>query len=112
MKLRIVVYFLFVVMIFSMCACTDRKPGTPASNPSMSSGIGSSPEAKNQTAKEIAESLMSHPVSELYQAIGEPLSSDYASSCTGPGQDGELNYDGFKVYTYREGNSEKIVAVY
>ena len=35
-------------------------------------------------------------------AIGEPDNSSYASSCLGPGEDGELYYDGFTVYTYRD----------
>jgi hypothetical protein len=44
-------------------------------------------------------------------AIGQPKSKDYASSCLGPGEDGEWSYDGFVVYTYREGNSETVVAI-
>ena len=42
----------------------------------------------------------------LYAAIGEPSGSSYASSCLGPGEDGELYYDGFTVYTYKENDSE------
>ena len=37
----------------------------------------------------------------LYDAIGRPDGSSYASSCIGDGEDGELSYDGFHVYTYR-----------
>lgn len=53
-----------------------------------------------QEAVELALSLVDHPVEELYDALGEPLDSMYASSClvTG-GQDGILTYDGFTVYT-------------
>ena len=40
--------------------------------------------------------------------IGEPDSADYAPSCLGPGEDGELTYDGFIVYTYREEGSETV----
>jgi hypothetical protein len=29
----------------------------------------------------------------------------------GDGEDGELHYDGFTVYTYKEGSSEKVVDV-
>ena len=50
-----------------------------------------------------AESLIGHPVSDLYAAIGRPTKGSlYASSCNGPGEDGELYYDGFTVYTYKE----------
>ena len=36
----------------------------------------------------------------------EPSGSSYAPSCLGPGEDGELYYDGFTVATYREGDKE------
>ena len=61
--------------------------------------------------KEIAKSLEGHPVSELYAAIGYPSGSDYSPSCLGDGDDGELYYEGFTVYTYREGNSEEVYLV-
>ena len=41
------------------------------------------------------------PLSSLTDAIGEPKNESYASSCLGDGEDGELSYDGFTVYTYR-----------
>ena len=44
----------------------------------------------------------------LYTAIGYPMTSDYASSCLGSGQDGNLYYDGFTVYTYRENGVETV----
>ena len=54
---------------------------------------------------------MGRPVSELYAAIGKPISADYAPSCLIDGDDGELVYDGFVVYTEREGDSETVYAV-
>lgn len=42
----------------------------------------------------------------MIAAIGSPSGSSYAPSCLGPGEDGELFYDGFTVYTYREGGTE------
>ena len=51
-------------------------------------------------------------VSDLYEAIGEPADSSYASSCLGQGDDGELYYDGFTVATYREGEKETVREVY
>ena len=58
--------------------------------------------------KIIAESYIGKEVSELYDAIGEPESVSYASSCLGSGEDGELVYNGFTVYTYKEGDSEVV----
>ena len=60
---------------------------------------------------QIARSLIEHDLSELIEAIGEPISADYASSCLGPGQDGALQYDGFVVVTYREGDFEIVKEV-
>lgn len=59
-------------------------------------------------ARETAVSLIGSSVEDLYAAIGEPSGSDYAPSCLGSGEDGELFYDGFTVYTYREGNTETV----
>lgn len=59
-------------------------------------------------ARATAESLVGESVDELYAAIGEPSSSDYAPSCIGDGEDGNLYYDGFVVYTYRENGMETV----
>lgn len=56
----------------------------------------------NGTPLEQAQALIDSDVSALYEAIGEPYDSMYASSCLGEGEDGELYYDGFTVYTYRD----------
>ena len=45
---------------------------------------------------------------ETMAAIGEPVSSDYAPSCLGEGEDGNLYYDGFTVYTYRDDTGETV----
>lgn len=58
--------------------------------------------------KAAASALIGEDINKLYEAIGEPADSAYSPSCMGSGEDGELYYDGFTVYTYREGNSEKI----
>lgn len=61
-----------------------------------------------EQAKTLAEQYIDQPVSALIAAIGQPISSDYAPSCLGEGEDGNLYYDGFTVYTYRDGDSEVI----
>lgn len=48
------------------------------------------------------------PVEDLIAAIGEPESSDYAPSCLGEREDGNLYYDGFTVYTYRDDTGETV----
>ena len=56
----------------------------------------------NKDALTTAPEMIGEDVSSLTAAIGEPENSSYASSCLGPGEDGELYYDGFTVYTYRD----------
>ena len=64
-----------------------------------------------KTDKELAESCIDKSVEELYELIGKPESSDYSKSCLGEGDDGNLSYDGFVVYTYREGDTETVYYV-
>ncbi len=65
-----------------------------------------------QTRRLPPKGLVGRPVSELYAAIGKPLSSDYAPSCLDlEGEDGELVYDGFVVYTLKNASGETIDSV-
>ena len=49
----------------------------------------------------------------LVAAIGEPSSTEYATSCIGDGEDGIWYYDGFTVYTFRgTDGSERIEDVF
>ena len=72
-----------------------------------------SSEAPANDAKALAESCIDKSVTELFDLIGEPESSDYAPSCNGGegAEDGNLYYDGFIVYTLKEGDSETVVFV-
>lgn len=60
-----------------------------------------------------AEICIGKNVEELIALIGEPQSSDYAPSCLNPGvgEDGNLYYEGFTVYTYKEDGVEEVVDV-
>lgn len=58
-----------------------------------------------------AKAYIGKSLSSLISAIGSPVSSQYSPSCMGDGEDGELVYNGFTVYTYKEGGSEKVVDV-
>lgn len=55
-----------------------------------------------------AAAFIGQSVSSLIAAIGQPLSQSYAPSCLGGGEDGELVYNGFTVYTYREDGVETV----
>lgn len=56
-----------------------------------------------------AAAFIGRSVSSLYAAIGMPLSASYAPSCLrDTGEDGELVYNGFTVYTYRDGDTETV----
>lgn len=63
----------------------------------------------SETLFELAKRYVDKPLSELQAEIGEPVSSSYVSSCLIPGgEDGELHYDGFTVYTVKSGDSETV----
>ena len=68
-------------------------------------------EAPALDKKALAESCIEKDISELYALIGEPSSSEYAPSCLVEGEDGTLYYDGFVVYTTREGDVETVYYV-
>ena len=100
-----------------LCACGSAAPDKSSSGgsavPPMQTASGSDTQAaadapEEKAAEIIAESYIGKEVSELYDAIGEPESVSYASSCLGSGEDGELVYNGFTVYTYKEGDSEVV----
>jgi hypothetical protein len=70
-------------------------------------------QAPAQTATlETALQYVGCDVAQLYAAIGQPSSAEYASSCMGDGEDGMLTYDTFTVTTYREGGVETVQDAY
>lgn len=118
---NLILMLLVAAMLFILCACggSEEKPADMESVlPGAESGVETEDEVQNSAEEEaapevnedkaLAESMIGEEVSKLIEAIGEPDSADYASSCLGPGEDGELQYDGFTVYTYKEGDSEVI----
>ena len=88
-------------------AATPAPEATPEPTPEPTAEPAEEPAAENDL-KATAESFIGAAVEELIAAIGEPQSSDYAPSCLGPGEDGNLYYEGFVVYTYREDGTETV----
>jgi len=123
-SIRILAAIFTLTMCLCLCACgAEDKPAelpapTEAPAPAEESAApveepvdDAVAEAPAEDLKAIAESYIEKEVSELFDAIGMPKESNYASSCIGEGEDGEHIYDGFTVYTYKEGESEIVKVV-
>ena len=78
-------------------------------DPAAESTETAEPEEIGDSLLEIAKGYEGANVDELIAVIGEPNSSDYAPSCLGEGEDGNLYYDGFTVYTYRDTSGAETV---
>lgn len=93
----------------------EATPEAPAGSEENAPEEANEPEAEEEQkplsteeAVAAAKTCIDKPVSALYDLIGEPGDSDYAPSCFGDGEDGNLYYDGFTVYTYRENGEETV----
>lgn len=64
---------------------------------------------KSQTDFETASACIGKTTSELLELIGRPTHVSYSSSCLGPGLDGELYYNSFIVYVYRDTDGTETV---
>jgi len=73
--------------------------------------VPAAPTSKPAPTKADAQKYVGSSVGSLTSAIGQPNSRDYAPSCLGSGEDGELFYNGFTVYTYRENGVDKVTDV-
>ena len=80
----------------------------PVAEPTPAPVPEATPESAPAATKGDAQAFIGRSVSSLIAAIGQPLSRSYAPSCLGSGEDGELIYNGFTVYTYREGDTETV----
>lgn len=63
--------------------------------------------ASSAELKAIAEAFIGRDVAELIEAVGQPLSVTYGPS----GEDGELTYNGFTVYTRKADGVETVDSV-
>ena len=66
------------------------------------------PERTPEELLALAMEYIGKPADDLIAVIGEPEDRDYAPSCMGDGEDGNLYYGGFIVYTYRENGEETV----
>lgn len=60
-----------------------------------------------EDALEMAKASIGSDAASLIQKIGSPQDSYYASSCLGDGEDGELYYETFTVYTFRDADGKE-----
>ena len=118
---KLILIVLSIVLVLSMAACGAAQPaettGATAAVVEDTAEVtgaiettGAVETTEAQSAAEIAKGCIDQPLADLVALIGEPQSSDYAPSCLNPGQgeDGMLYYDGFVVYTYKEGDTETV----
>ena len=97
------------------------KPSASTSKPAASAPAKSKPAASAPAETKPAEpakptasqasGYVGSSASALESALGAPTSKSYSPSCMGEGEDGIWTYDGFTVYTYKEGGSETVEAV-
>ena len=117
---------LALTLLFGLAACGEEpaevteepaaESAEPAAEPSAAPEASEAPAEESEAPAEeepspleAAKAFEGAPLEDLIAAIGEPLSSDYAPSCLGEGEDGNLYYDGFTVYTYRDVDGSETV---
>ena len=107
---KLMIAILACALFVSLCACGKAQQETPTATTAATAptAVKDPTDATQLSPKELAKEYTGRSITELYEVIGYPESSDYAPSCMGDGEDGNLYYDGFIVYTYREGDTETI----
>lgn len=117
---------LALTLLLGLAACGEEpaevteepaaESAEPAAEPSAAPEASEAPAEESEAPAEeepspleAAKEFEGAPLEDLIAAVGEPLSSDYAPSCLGEGEDGNLYYDGFTVYTYRDVDGSETV---
>lgn len=94
-------------------SASTSKPAAsaPAGKPAASAPAETKPAEPAKPTVSQASGYVGSSASALESALGAPTSKSYSPSCMGEGEDGIWTYDGFTVYTYKEGGSETVEAV-
>ena len=117
MKRKLILSILCLICALLLIGCGNSAPAeAPAPSqpaetavPSASLPDAGLEPAGEPTPFEIAQEYIDRPLEELIDAIGEPLSSSYGPSCLIQGaQDGQLQYDGFWIYSVKDGEMETV----
>lgn len=109
---RLLLLILACALLAVLTACGGQETAAPAADGADTAGEPAAEPAEPATVEEqiaLVQSLIDEPIDRLYEAIDYPADSAYASSCLGEGEDGELYYDGFTVYTYRDTDGSETV---
>ncbi len=83
-------------------ASQKEEPAVEPTEPPAEVEVAAEEEPESNTAETVARILKmkGQPVEDLIEWLGEPISREYSSSCLiDGGQDGQLVYEGFTVYT-------------
>lgn len=94
-KKRTAGVLLGIMLVLSLAAC-GKKEAVPAT-----------PEERLEVARSLAAEQAGADA--LVEAIGDPVRTTYVSSCLGDGEDGQLEYEGFTVYTYRDATGKEAI---
>ena len=89
----------------------QNRPAAAQSKPAASAPAETKPAEPAKPTASQASGYVGSSASALESALGAPTSKSYSPSCMGEGEDGIWTYDGFTVYTYKEGGSETVEAV-
>ena len=117
MKRNLILSVLCLICALLLIGCGNASPAdvpAPSQPAETAAPSAALPDANLEpvaepTPFEIAQGFIDHPLDELVAAIGEPLSSVYGPSCLIPGgQDGQLQYDGFWIYSVKDGEMETV----
>ena len=117
MKRKLILSILCLICALLLIGCGNSAPAeAPAPSQPAETAVPSAtlPDAGLEPAGEptpfeIAQEYIDRPLEELIDAIGEPLSSSYGPSCLIQGaQDGQLQYDGFWIYSLKDGEMETV----
>ena len=117
MKRKLILSILCLICALLLIGCGNSAPAeAPAPSQPAETAVPSAtlPDASLEPAGEptpfeIAQEYIDRPLEELIDAIGEPLSSAYGPSCLIQGaQDGQLQYDGFWIYSVKDDEMETV----